>query len=307
MDKQERILFEIDEKQKKLIKDLNSKNSIPNQAKFLLDRVFKLKYDRSFENFYYLQDISKGSGLLKIKDNVHIISNNSIVIVNPYQNHLIKFNQPEKADTNTIGLTLEDINEFITVLKNYDNKLLDNKNQTDNSDYEFKKNFYSNNKELSNKVKKAIYGEPGNIANEFAREIFKQELLYYVINQDIKQNIKNYELTHKIKDEIKSRLALVLEYLHDNYNKKIRIDSITMLTGLSKSRFMQLFKEYIGYSPYQYVTKIRIDKAIELLYNTNLSITEISFQIGYPAISSFTRVFKNQTGRLPSDYRLNKK
>ena len=72
---------------------------------------------------------------------------------------------------------------------------------------------------------------------------------------------------------------------------------------LSESRFTHLFGESVGKSPMKYITELRIGKAKELLAETELSVAQISANVGYPDQNYFSRLFKNLTGRSPRDYR----
>ena len=67
--------------------------------------------------------------------------------------------------------------------------------------------------------------------------------------------------------------------------------------------FIRSFKRYMGVTPMQYVTSIRINKAKELLKNTNYSIQEISGLVGYENPLYFSRIFRKQIGCSPSGYR----
>ena len=67
--------------------------------------------------------------------------------------------------------------------------------------------------------------------------------------------------------------------------------------------FIRSFKRYMGVTPMQYVTSIRINKAKELLKNTNYSIQEISGRLGYQSTQAFDRVFKRETGMKPLEFR----
>ncbi len=72
---------------------------------------------------------------------------------------------------------------------------------------------------------------------------------------------------------------------------------------MSVSWFIRSFRHYMGMTPMQYITSIRINKARELLKNTDYSIQEISALSGYENPLYFSRIFHKQTGYSPSRYR----
>lgn len=72
---------------------------------------------------------------------------------------------------------------------------------------------------------------------------------------------------------------------------------------ISPDYVSKFFKENTGFGFTKYATKVRIDKACELLGDGNYNIEKISEAVGYSSALSFRRAFKNYTGISPSDYR----
>ena len=72
--------------------------------------------------------------------------------------------------------------------------------------------------------------------------------------------------------------------------------------NLSLGRFSHIFKEGMGVSPHEYLTRIRIEKAEQLLTNTDLSIAEVAEQTGFSGQNYFSRAFKRYTGKTPREF-----
>lgn len=106
--------------------------------------------------------------------------------------------------------------------------------------------------------------------------------------------------TNRLKD---AALQKVIENMHSSYNLQWTVKDFARECNLSVYRFIHNFKAYTGMSPIEYLTKIRIDKATELLLDSSLNISEISNVIGYENSLYFSRVFRNATGLSPSSYR----
>ncbi len=98
------------------------------------------------------------------------------------------------------------------------------------------------------------------------------------------------------------RLRPAIEYILKNYTSHIRSEELAALTGMSHVYFRKMFKEVYGASPIDYVKKIRMKKAKEMLHSDFSSITDISFSLGYPSIYDFSRDFKKQVGISPLKY-----
>ena len=99
----------------------------------------------------------------------------------------------------------------------------------------------------------------------------------------------------------------VVEYIKDNYNKNHSVQHYADICSLDKYYFIKLFGEYTGESPHLFRTKIRIEKAKELLSNTKLSNAKIAEAVGYSSSYYFSRIFKTHTGISPTEYRKNNK
>lgn len=98
---------------------------------------------------------------------------------------------------------------------------------------------------------------------------------------------------------IKYRHQLIpdcIQYLRENYSKKVTIEELSNNFFLSKSYLSSLFKKATGSGVVEYLQHIRIERACELLTNTTLSITEISTQVGYTDYRFFNKSFKKITG-----------
>lgn len=101
----------------------------------------------------------------------------------------------------------------------------------------------------------------------------------------------------------RKRLREVIDYINDNLNQEISLDSLAVLVGMSNYHFARLFKQSTGIAPHKYVVQCRIEKAKEFLKHTNLSISQISVDLGYESQSHFAMLFKRHTGVTPSRYR----
>ncbi len=113
------------------------------------------------------------------------------------------------------------------------------------------------------------------------------------------------ETDHSIGRKKDENIQKVIECMHTNYNLKWSINDFARQCNLSVYRFIHNFKDYTGMSPIEYLTKIKVDKARELLLDSSLNVSEISEVLGYDNSLYFSRVFRKLTGLSPSAYRKN--
>lgn len=100
-----------------------------------------------------------------------------------------------------------------------------------------------------------------------------------------------------------SRLHKSVRYITENLSEQIKIPNLAKLENMSMTTYNLHFKAYMGISPTKYIMKLRIQQAIELLLNSDLSIQEISVRCGYNDYNFFTKVFKSELGCPPTEYR----
>lgn len=104
-----------------------------------------------------------------------------------------------------------------------------------------------------------------------------------------------------------SRLEECVSFLVQNYNTELSIEDLAAMCGLSRSRFMCLFRERFGMAPKEYQKALRVNNAKAMLTATQLPISEISALVGYPDPLYFSRLFRQATGFSPSQFRTNSK
>jgi AraC-like DNA-binding protein len=98
-------------------------------------------------------------------------------------------------------------------------------------------------------------------------------------------------------------LHSTLLFLEQNIQHSLSLADMADHAGLSTSHFSKLFKEQTGYSPMDYFIHLKIQSACKLLYLTEMTVREISFELGYDDPYYFSRLFKKVMGISPMQYR----
>lgn len=99
------------------------------------------------------------------------------------------------------------------------------------------------------------------------------------------------------------RIGNVICALENDFPKDWELEDLLQIAHMSRSNLMRVFRKATGQTPIEYLTRLRIQRAMEMLRNTDLPITEIAFKIGFRDSNYFTRQFRNITGLTPSSYR----
>lgn len=105
-----------------------------------------------------------------------------------------------------------------------------------------------------------------------------------------------YEKTDLYKRVVKAKL-----FIDDHFSEQIDLSNISDQASFSKFHFIRQFQSFYGYTPKNYLIKIRMDKAKEYLKNGH-SVAETSLRIGLESPTSFAGMFKRITGQSPSAF-----
>lgn len=127
--------------------------------------------------------------------------------------------------------------------------------------------------------------------NEYVRAV--SELLYTVYNgEDLRRGYPDTDIVESVQRQFAENLA--------------QSQSIAQLAAryyITPKHLIYLFKKKLGMSPVQYLTQLRIEKAKQLLRETDLPVREIGTVIGYPDVNYFNRIFKKYTDVPPAAFR----
>jgi len=100
-----------------------------------------------------------------------------------------------------------------------------------------------------------------------------------------------------------TRIKPAVDYIESHYAEPLNLSDIAKALHLSVSRMSHVFKEQMGVTVVDYLTKVRIEHSKELLIATDKNCTEICFEVGYNNQSYFTRTFKDLAGVTPKQFR----
>jgi AraC-like DNA-binding protein/ligand-binding sensor protein len=92
-------------------------------------------------------------------------------------------------------------------------------------------------------------------------------------------------------------------YIRENYTRKISLQEIANISGLSAPYFSTIFREEMGENLSAYLNRLRVEKAGHLLTETDMSLSDISGSCGFEDQSWFSKIFKSYTGMSPGRYR----
>lgn len=124
-----------------------------------------------------------------------------------------------------------------------------------------------------------------------------------ILLDEIIQTSKTRASSNKDKRLQEFYVKEALAFIDGNYQQDISIEEIASASGLNRSYFGRIFKEFMGKSPQQFLINYRMNKAAELLKNSRISIAAVGSSVGYGNQLHFSRAFKSIFGISPREYR----
>jgi AraC-like DNA-binding protein len=97
-----------------------------------------------------------------------------------------------------------------------------------------------------------------------------------------------------------SKIDKALKEIHGNYQDDLNVDKLAAIVNMSVSAFHHTFKDVTASSPIQYIKKVRLSKARDLIRDDELRINEAARSVGYESVTQFSREFKRYFGNSPS-------
>ena len=120
-----------------------------------------------------------------------------------------------------------------------------------------------------------------------------QELLHTIVQQQAEQPDNAAP---------EQRIELTIKYMQQHYQDKIEMSQLSAMVNLTSSSFSRLFKKTVGETPIDYLTRLRIERAKQLLSESAGRIKEVSSAVGYEDEFYFSRIFHRTVGVSPTVY-----
>lgn len=140
-------------------------------------------------------------------------------------------------------------------------------------------------------IRKLVNSESSDVQIQEAMHILVENLL--LMQAGIKLDIDNLDFAKSsTREEIYRRLHICRDFMLSNLGKSQSLEEIAAVAGFARHHFLRVFREVFGQTPHQYLTKVRLDKARQLVKRTDRSISEICLDVGFESLSSFSALYR---------------
>jgi AraC-like DNA-binding protein len=105
-------------------------------------------------------------------------------------------------------------------------------------------------------------------------------------------------------EDLNRRLLRARDAMDRAYADPLDVRAIASVACLSEAHFIRSFRACFGETPHRYLQRRRVERAMFLLRETERSVTDVCFDVGFTSLGTFSRTFRDIVGETPSDYRL---
>ncbi len=278
---------------------LDSSNFLPVIVK-TLERIQDITWsmEPNIHENYEMVYMKKGYAVFEISGRHVKLGPNDIVIIKPLQYH--KFTVKSESGC-----------EFIVLNFTFENRINGKFSEVPLEDF---LNFISSKETgpyitlkvsqkneivvlLNRILKERDSSEPGS---EFLNYLLVMEL-FVLLSRALKMEWENSIKSKSPK--LKELINISINFIHTNFERDISLGDIAGFVFLSPSYFTRAFKEETGMSPINYLLKVRIERAKELLEDTGQKISDIALNVGFSNQQRFNEMFKKFTNYTPLQYR----
>lgn len=260
----------------------------------------------------------EGTGLLSIKSFFHgralydtgrglyAVDESSYLILNDAQPYSITIESERVVESFCIFFSANLAAQVYYSLDPKQNKLLDNPEPPDKLRVGFLDKTYPHDKVVSPFLLslKSSFAErkqqPGWLEEQL------HELMQLLLR--VRQNAREEALTldavrASTREELYRRLTRAKDYINACFDQPLTLKEIAAVACLSPNHLLRSFRQAFRQTPHQFLTSKRLERAREMLTDSNLSVTQVCFSVGFESLGSFSRMFRRHTGLSPSEYR----
>lgn len=237
-------------------------------------------YHEHFQILYALE----GEGEITLDGKVYNFSKDKVVLISPYCIHSIKAtnkltNLVLAFSASALLMSVKD--DLLSYLQG-------------NSRY-FEMDLFTAS-EIRSLFRKMLYEQKNS--DDYSKLAMSACLIEIIIHL-----LRQHKITN-VQDANDLRSIQIKEYIERHYFENLTAESLSNLFGISTRYMNDIFKRKFNDTPLQFLQKIRIHRAKELLLKTDQDIVSICFEVGYETLSTFYRTFRNLVGISPNKYRM---
>ena len=260
----------------------------------------KMDYPLHFHEDFELNLTLNGNGSRIVGNQVDIFTTQDLILVGPNILHCYKKQNDEEANICDVYIVQfnKDLHLYPILATTRLHHIKDLLNRATNGGIKFSNKIIDKLKDNIKKVVNAKDFEQFILFLELLNDLAKAEEQEYLT---ISMNKKGADILYSLPKN--RRINKIIEFVELNYRKKILLEDIGEMVGMSSGSVSKFFKKKTQHNFSDFLNFYRVNCATQMLIETELFISEVCYSSGFENISNFNRVFKEQLKCTPSEYR----
>lgn len=275
----------------------------PFSIKFTdMEPFYCMNHTFHWHNYLEIAFVKQGKGIYYVENRTYEMNEGDIVVINNIEPHYMEVLPP--------------VNMVMPVVM-FEPQLVWSSESL--FDYNYMEPFFERSSNFNNKIDskseigKRIFALLSEIEDEYVNKTVGYKLMIKAkLLHIITYLIRHYQDSSKNTESITSKskrlekLEKVFDYINRYYSQKIELKTLAELAYMSPNYFSTFFKQSTGFTPIEYLNKMRISKSIEMLRETDFSIAQIAMDCGFSNLANYNKIFKQLTETTPTGIRSGK-
>lgn len=267
-----------------------------NECDVLWSGKYRQNWETELHNHTYFQLIgfSEGKGCIIVEDKTYTIHAGQIYLIQPQQMHAVRASSQDPLKIMDIKFSIQSQSLFEQLRK---------------IDITLGQTYFKEFCICFNKIIQESMDHNSYYYKIICNYLYEM-LVHFIrnLNEESSQPQLSIPKDLTVKSYKGIDVYALIDYIRFNYSHIISLDDLSQFAHVNKTTLCNMFKELFFTTPIRYINGIRLDKAKELLLNTNMSVGEIADLVGFQSIHYFSRFFKEKEKCTPIEYRMcNKK
>ena len=268
----------------------------PFSIKFTdMEPYYCMNHTFHWHNYLEIAFVKHGKGIYYVENRTYEMNEGDIVVINNIEPHYMEVLPP---------------NNMIMPVIMFEPQLIWTSENL--FDYSYMEPFFERSSNFNNRIdsKSQIGQKIFSLLTEIEEEYINKTVGYKLMIKAkllhiITYLVRHYQDSSRTSESIISKnrklekLKKVFDYISQNYSQKIELNTLAELAYMSPNYFSTFFKQSIGFTPIEYINKMRVSKAIEQLRGTDYTVARIAQDCGFTNLANFNKIFKNITETTP--------
>jgi AraC family transcriptional regulator len=248
-----------------------------------------------------------GSEVFEVESRRHTVSQNSFLVLNHGQKYFSAIRTEVEADTLAVFLDRGFVRDVVRSLTSNPSHLLDKPTTASTQSVNFFEKLYAYEPGIFEQLLK-LRAQLQSEKNE-APSWWEEQLCGLTEKLLQTQKVVRLEMDNLLcvrqstRLELYRRLDRARQFINDNLHEPLSLTQMADVACLSLNHFLRQFRALYKQTPHQYLREKRLERAQDLLLNTSLPITEVSFQVGFESPSTFSWLVRRKLGLSPEKFR----